>query len=108
MATHRLSHTSLPDVPAAREGPREWQRAWVESLVPRLVERFRRRLGEVPIRLELWNGAAYDLSTEPARATVAVRGPGALLRLALDPARFFGDAYSAGEIEVRGSLSGGL
>ena len=73
-----------------------------------MLDRLRRLLGEVPIRLELWNGAGYDLSTEPARATVVVRSLGALLRLALDPARFFGDAYSAGEIEVRGSLTGGL
>ncbi len=80
----------------------------VDRLAPKLVERFRRTLGEVPIRLELWNGAVCDLSTEPARATVSVRTPAALLRLALDPARFFGDAYSAGEIDVRGSLTGGL
>src|SRR4029450_11008056 len=48
------------------------------------------------------------MCAEPARATVSVRTPAALLRLAIDPARFFGDAYSAGEIDVRGSLSGGV
>src|SRR5262245_16725696 len=108
MATHRLPPASLPDLPAAREGPRDWQRRWVEGLVPRMMDRLQRALGEVPIRLELWNGAGHDLSTEPPRATVVVRSLGALLRLALDPARFFGDAYSAGEIEVRGSLTAGL
>jgi len=107
MATHRIS-PPLSDAHAPREGSGQWQWPWVEALAPRLVDLFRDRLGEVPIRLELWNGAAYDFSTEPPRATVLVRRPRALLRLALDPARFFGDAYSAGDVEVRGSLTGGL
>ena len=73
-----------------------------------LLERFRRFVGAVPLRIELWNGIACDLSEEPPCATVAVRNLGALLRLALSPARSFGEAYAAGDIEVRGSLAQGL
>jgi cyclopropane-fatty-acyl-phospholipid synthase len=108
MATHRMSPSAVPDVsPKANARP---EGAWlsVDRVVSKLVERFRARLGEVPLRLELWNGTSYALSAEPPCATVAVRSPGALLRLALDPARFFGDAYSAGDVEVRGSLTRGL
>jgi cyclopropane-fatty-acyl-phospholipid synthase len=108
MATQRISPSSVPQVRAPGEVRSEWRWPAADRLAPKLVDRFRRLLGEVPIRLELWNGAACDLSTEPARATVSIRTPGALLRLALDPARFFGDAYSAGEVEVQGSLTGGL
>ena len=73
-----------------------------------LLERFRRFVGAVPLRIELWNGIACDLSDEPPCATVAVRNLGALLRMALSPARSFGEAYAAGDIEVRGSLAEGL
>ena len=62
----------------------------------------------MPLRIELWNGIACELSDEPPCATVAVRNLGALLRMALSPARSFGEAYAAGDIEVRGSLAEGL
>ena len=101
MASHRMSPSAVPDV-----SPREKARGnggWLgaDRLVPKLVERLRTRLGEVPLNFELWNGTSYALSAEAPCATVAVRSPGALLRLALDPSRFFGDAYSSGDVEVR-------
>src|SRR5262245_6203466 len=73
-----------------------------------LLERFRRFIGAVPVRVELWNGMSCDLANEPPCATITVRNLGALLRLALGPARWFGETYAAGGIEVRGSLVKGL
>jgi cyclopropane-fatty-acyl-phospholipid synthase len=108
MATHRISPPAVPDVPPEKPVRAEWRWPGADRLVRKLVERLRTLLGEVPLRFELWNGTSHALSAEPPCATVAVRSPGALLRLALDPSRFFGDAYSAGEVEVRGSLTRGL
>jgi cyclopropane-fatty-acyl-phospholipid synthase len=105
MATHRMP----AEVSDKSHGLGEWRWPSVgERLVPSLVERLRSRLGEVPLRFELWNGTSFALSAEAPCAIVSVRSPGALLRLAVDPSRFFGDAYSAGEVEVRGSLVRGL
>ncbi len=109
MATHRIPAECVKQMCAGSNSRSEWQWPSVaERLVPSLVERLRTRLGEVPLRLELWNGASYAVSAEAPCATVSVRSPGALLRLAVDPSRFFADAYSAGEVEVRGSLVRGL
>ena len=79
MASHRMSPSAVPDV-----SPREKARGnggWLgaDRLVPKLVERLRTRLGEVPLNFELWNGTSYALSAEAPCATVAVRSPGALL-----------------------------
>jgi cyclopropane-fatty-acyl-phospholipid synthase len=109
MATDRMSPGTVERVSDKGSNLEAWWWPSVaERLVPSLVERLRNRLGEVPLRIELWNGTSFVLSAEPPCATVSVRSPGALLRLAVDPSRFFGDAYSAGEVEVRGSLARGL
>ena len=94
--------------PTHGDGADELSRSALQPLAGWLLERFRRFVGAVPLRIELWNGIACDLSDEPPCATVAVRNLGALLRMALSPARWFGEAYAAGDIEVRGSLAEGL
>ena len=99
METTQHSSTA---VAAPTEGPLSRRAAkW-------LVNRLRCMVGAVPLRIELWNGIAFDLSPEPARATVFVRGPGALLRLLLRPSLCFGEAYSVGHVTVHGDLLEGL
>jgi cyclopropane-fatty-acyl-phospholipid synthase len=79
-----------------------------EPLTRWLIARFRRFIGRVPLRIELWNGVSCSLSDATPCATIAVRNLGALLRMVLSPARWFGEAYAAGDIEVHGSLAEGL
>ncbi|MBI2833131.1 MAG: class I SAM-dependent methyltransferase [Acidobacteria bacterium] len=69
-----------------------------------LIGRIRRRLGEAPVRLVLWNGTEIPLSTGPVVATVVIHNAGALWDIAVDPDRRFGDAYSSGRVDVEGDL----
>lgn len=64
-----------------------------------LVAQLRKQLGDAPIRLELW-----DKTSTPTQTTVRFRDRGALVKLILNPELQFGDLYSAGRIELYGSL----
>ena len=66
-----------------------------------------RRLGEPPIRFELFGEHTIGGGAAPL-ATVRVRDRGALARLLLDPDFQFGELYVAGRIEVEGDLIGAL
>jgi cyclopropane-fatty-acyl-phospholipid synthase len=72
------------------------------------VHRLRSLVGAVPLRIKLWNGVAFNLSSERPRATVLVQGVGSLLRLLRRPTLCFGEAYSAGLVQVHGDLLEGL
>ena len=64
-----------------------------------------RSLGNPTVALVPWNGAAVTCpgGGQP-QIRLHLRDPGALLRLALDPAFQFGELYSCGRIEVEGDL----
>jgi cyclopropane-fatty-acyl-phospholipid synthase len=67
--------------------------AWSTGLRSRLC---------LPLRVELWNGQHFDLSSEPPRVTIRVPKPGAL-RYLLSPSLYnLGRAYVEGAIEVKG------
>jgi cyclopropane-fatty-acyl-phospholipid synthase len=60
--------------------------------------------GDPAIRIVLWDGEAVATSPEMPVGNVVVRDPATLRRLVLDPRVAFGDAYSAGTVEVQGPL----
>ncbi|MFL6672740.1 MAG: class I SAM-dependent methyltransferase [Massilia sp.] len=56
----------------------------------------------LPLRVVLWNGQQFDLSSEPPRVTIKVPNPGAL-RYLMSPSLYnLGRAYVEGAIEVTG------
>jgi cyclopropane-fatty-acyl-phospholipid synthase len=58
----------------------------------------------VAVRLELWDGtSSYSAPARPV-GDVIVRDRRALLGLIVDPNLWFGEAYTAGRIDVRGGL----
>ncbi len=74
------------------------------SLEARLLRRLLRAMGAPAFRVTLWNGEQVGDDPNPLVPHMLVRSRSALVRLLLDPALHFGDAYAAGEIEVEGSL----
>ena len=64
-------------------------------------------LGRPPIEVELWDGALIvgSASASPV-ARVTIHRRSTLWRLVARPMLHFGDAYSAGELDVRGDLIG--
>lgn len=67
-----------------------------------------RALGDPPVRFVLWNGEEVAISRERPVARLLVRDARAVLRLAANPERNFGDLYAAGRIEVLGDMAGFL
>ena len=63
-------------------------------------------LGNVPIALELWNGelVKHPVNHSKPEVRVCIRDRRALWGLVAKPDLFFGDMYSQGRIEVKGSL----
>lgn len=63
-------------------------------------------LGNVPIALELWNGdlVRHPVNHSKPEVRVCIRDRRALWGLVAKPDLFFGDMYSQGRIEVKGSL----
>lgn len=56
----------------------------------------------LPLRVELWNGQRFDLSSEPPRVTIRVPHPSALRYLMAPSLYNLGKAYVEGAIEVTG------
>ena len=69
-----------------------------------LLQRIHRTIGEAPIRLVFGEGEGISPSGTPPVASVVVRDPRTLAGLILNPEITFGDAYTAGRIEVEGDL----
>lgn len=59
-------------------------------------------MGDPPVRVRLWNGEVLGAPDDVP--IVAIRDPGALVRLVLDPEMAFGDLWVAGRLEVEGDL----
>ena len=76
------------------------------SLAARLLRRLLNRLGNPPIEIRLaWTGEriAPPLAVRPV-GYVRIMDRGTLLRLLRDPQVRFGDAYSAGRVQIEGDL----
>src|SRR3990172_9499320 len=61
-------------------------------------------LGEPPLTFVLWNGENFPSADKPSVVRVHLRDSEVLQKLLVNPALHFGDLYSAGRIEVEGSL----
>ena len=69
-----------------------------------LTTQIQRRISPAAVRLELWDGtSAYDRSTSPL-GTLVIGDRRTLIGLALHPDLYFGEAYMAGRLQVRGPL----
>ena len=62
-------------------------------------------IGDPRIAIRLWNGDAVQINTETPVASFLVRSRAALHSLLRSPSVGFGDAYSAGAIDVPGDLA---
>lgn len=61
-------------------------------------------LGDPPVRVTFWNGETVTTSKDPPVAEVCFHDRAAFLKIVLDPETYFGDSYSAGQIDVQGDL----
>jgi cyclopropane-fatty-acyl-phospholipid synthase len=85
---------------------------WEEAVSPtttsgidqKLLALLRRLIGPVPIALVLRGSKNLPETGEPIVATLRILARSTLLSIAIDPEVGFGDAYSAGRIEVDGDL----
>lgn len=65
--------------------------------------RLQRAIGAAGVRVELWDGSS-PFADAPAIGDLVIRDRRALLGLILNPELYFGEAYMAGRLDVRGSL----
>ena len=69
-----------------------------------LATRVQRSIADSTVRLELWDRSSpYDAS-HPAIGDLVIHDRRALLGLAVNPDLYFGEAYMAGRLDVRGGL----
>jgi cyclopropane-fatty-acyl-phospholipid synthase len=69
-----------------------------------LTGRLSSAIGSAPVRLALWDGSEYCPHGVVPVGTVLIKKRSALLKLLLEPELYFGEGYSAGDIEVEGNL----
>ncbi len=87
-----------PDVPRAS------RRLSPSSVEGRLLRRLLSRVGDPPVEFVLWNGEHLGPIAGAAVVTIRVKDRGTLFTLLRDPPVQFGDAYSAGRVEIEGDL----
>lgn len=78
----------------------------IHMLLEKRLERMVRRLGRsapIPLRLELWNGRAFDLASHP-KVKIAVPTPSALRFLLSPDLMKLGQAYVEGYLRVEGPI----
>jgi cyclopropane-fatty-acyl-phospholipid synthase len=69
-----------------------------------LARRLLQSLGDPPVNIVLWDGQPIGDAQRPSAARVVVRDRATFWKLFLRPELQFGDAYTAGRIEVEGEL----
>lgn len=84
--------------PRGVEGPH------VHFVDRRLAAWVQRTIEPVAVRLELWDGSSPYAAPSPPIGDVIVRDRRALLGLIVNPDFWFGEAYMAGRLDVRGPL----
>ncbi len=96
-AASRGQNVPLQDGPGRANGN-------VHPLEKELLRKTLDFIGFLPVSFVLWDGQEVAPSTAPPVARILVRDREALLRLIANPDLQFGEMYSAGRIEVEGSL----
>jgi cyclopropane-fatty-acyl-phospholipid synthase len=81
-----------------RAGGQSWIDRWC-------LARLAAELAGAAIVVRLWNGLSVALSDRPPVASVLIGDRGTLLRLVFHPELEFGEAYTAGRLEVQGDLT---
>ncbi len=76
---------------------------FVEKRLARFTQRFRQS-APIPMRLQLWNGEAYDLGPAPS-VTVKLKQPSALRALVQADFSHLGEAYIEEQIDVEGCIT---
>jgi cyclopropane-fatty-acyl-phospholipid synthase len=74
------------------------------NIEKRLIRKQMARLSNPPVTMIIENGTAAYLPKEKSIGTIFIRDRKTLLRFAVHPELYFGDAYSEGKIEVEGNL----
>ena len=69
-----------------------------------LGRQVQQRIADAPVRLELWDGRFAEGAPPRAAGDLIVHDRRVLIGLALNPELYFGEAYTAGRLEVRGFL----
>src|SRR4029453_11385140 len=69
-----------------------------------LAARLQRAIAPAGVRLELWDGSSPYAGGRAPIGSVLVHDRAALIGLIVDPDLRFGDAYTAGRLEIRGDL----
>ena len=91
-----IDHSSARAWPApAIRRASKWDR-WASS-------RLQRAICAADVRVELWDGSS-PFGDRPAIGDLVIRDRRALLGLLINPELYFGEAYMAGRLDVRGSL----
>src|SRR3979490_1466824 len=73
---------------------------FLEHRLERLIAKLKRSAA-IPLRLELWNGRAFDLASEP-KVKIGVPSPSALRFLLSPDLMKLGQAYVGGYLRVEG------
>jgi cyclopropane-fatty-acyl-phospholipid synthase len=94
--THAAEQETVPDRAAATRALLPPDR-WLAARVQKMIE-------PAAVRLELWDGSSTYAGTRPAIGDLLVGDRRTLLGLALNPDLWFGEAYMAGRLGVRGPL----
>jgi cyclopropane-fatty-acyl-phospholipid synthase len=76
---------------------------FVEKRLARFTQRYRQS-APIPMRLQLWNGEAYDFGPSPS-VTVRVKQPSALRALVHADFSQLGEAYIRQQIDVEGRIA---
>src|SRR3972149_9447586 len=108
--THRQEFASLVASAASRaqnaplqSGPGRANGS-IRPLEKELLRKTLDLIGFLPVCFVLWDGQGVGPSTTPPVARILVRDREALLRMIANPDLQFGEMYSAGRVEVEGSL----
>ncbi len=75
---------------------------FLERRLERMLEKLK-RTAAIPLRLELWNGRAFDLASQPT-VKIGVPSPSALRFLISPNLMKLGQAYVEGHLRVEGSI----
>ena len=69
-----------------------------------LAARLQAVIEPAAVRLELWDGTCSYAATHPPIGTLVLRDRRTLIGLLVDPDVWFGEAYTAGDLEIRGDI----